>query len=116
VDRLEAKALREGLGNCRKPDIYSGSPLHNLVKASFLAIDPELLSGHARHRSYWSGCLVPARVRSRQEPNRFIIGEKVRRERAFDFGGCNSSPETGSLIVKVSYYRPTPRPDTDEQS
>ena len=33
-----------------------------------------------------------------REPNRFfIVDEKVRREKALDFSGCNSRPGTGSL-------------------
>jgi hypothetical protein len=29
--------------------------------------------------------------------NRWVVGEKVRREKALDFSGCNSRPGTGSL-------------------
>jgi hypothetical protein len=30
-------------------------------------------------------------------PTKAIVGEKVRREKALDFSGCNSRPGTGSL-------------------
>jgi hypothetical protein len=32
----------------------------------------------------------------------FVVGEKVRREKPLDFGGCNSRPQTGSLHHPVA--------------